>query len=247
MKTKMGTAGLLLVLLMCISLTAGTASAQGIAQAEIPVTVQVLSEQENPIPDSKALQDQDRLWTIRLTAEDDAPLPANPVLRIRGNAASAFRIEYDRLGIYHYRVTQELSSLTAENNTGSDRWNYDTGIYYVTVSVIRAEDGATGTVVSAHRGSTAGDKTDLVFTNTLNTENESETNLPQTESETESQTNPSTQGENDPPKNSSGGKAPKTGDETPLTEYTVLLFGTGAVLVLLIRGRRKRNRTKWHI
>ena len=152
-----------LAALMCVALLPVTAHAATVATATIPVSVTVEGEEgtlEADIPEET--------YTFTLEAVTaDAPLPAETTVTITGAGSASYTIDYEKVGVYQYTVTQNATALTGDNSACHDRGNYDTTVYYVTVSVINADDGSIGTVVAVHEGSDEGDKCDkLVFVNT---------------------------------------------------------------------------------
>ncbi len=136
-----------LAALMCVALLPVTAHAATVATAIIPVSVTVEGEEgtlEADIPEET--------YTFTLEAvTTNAPLPAETTVTITGTGSAEFSIDYERVGIYQYTITQDSTALTGDNSTYNDRGNYDTTVYYVTVSVINADDGSIGPVVAIHK------------------------------------------------------------------------------------------------
>ncbi len=208
-------------------------SENGIARAEIPVSVQVVD-----YTDSKEANVPEEVYQIKLTALDGAPVPADAELKLTGTSSSAFTIEYDRPGIYHYSAALDTSALNGADTAGQYNVHYDTTVYYITVSVLRTEEGTIGTTVSAHKGSENGEKTDLIFTNTYDPIPQTPTEL-STEPTTENP--PKTPSANPPGNNSPKGSSPKTGDQTPIEMYVVVMVGAAVVLVFLGRRNKKQK------
>lgn len=152
----------MLLTLLCMGVFSVSALADGvIATATIPVTVTVSGEEgtlETDIPQET--------YTFVLTALNGAPAPENDTVTITGAESAFFSIDYERVGVYEYTLTQDSSALSGENSTCGDRGNYDPSVYYVTVTVQNLTDGSIGVIVAAHKDSTTGDKTDTEFVNT---------------------------------------------------------------------------------
>ncbi len=148
---------LLMVLCMiCVPVSAFAAEAESIA-ATIPVSVSVSGKAgvlKSEIPSET--------YTLQITAVNQTPMPENDTLTIKGAGKAEFHITYTTVGVYQYKVTQDISSLTGKS---SGRGNYDESVYYVTVNVTYLDDGGYGVTVAACKDSTSAQKSDIVFEN----------------------------------------------------------------------------------
>lgn len=136
-----------LAALMCVAMLPVTAQAATVATATIPVSVTVEGEEgtlEADIPEET--------YTFTLEAVTaNAPMPTETTVTITGAGSATYTINYEKVGIYQYTITQDSTALTGDNSTCNDRGNYDTTVYYVTVSIINADDGSIGPVVAIHK------------------------------------------------------------------------------------------------
>ncbi|MCC8067078.1 MAG: DUF11 domain-containing protein [Clostridiales bacterium] len=152
-----------LAALLCMALLPVSvfAAESAVATATIPVSVSVSGEEgtlESDIPTET--------YTFKLATTNGAPMPASDTVTITGAGSASFSIDYERVGVYEYTLTQDSTELSGTNSTCGDRGNYDSTVYYVTVSVVNADDGSIGVIVAAHKDSTTGDKCDTEFVNT---------------------------------------------------------------------------------
>ncbi|MCC8067254.1 MAG: DUF11 domain-containing protein [Clostridiales bacterium] len=153
----------MLAALLCMALLPVSvfAAESAVATATIPVSVLVSGEDgtlESDIPSET--------YTFVLATTNGAPMPTSDTVTITGAGSASFTIDYERVGIYEYTLTQDSTALSGANSTCGDRGNYDSSVYYVTVTVQNLEDGTIGVVVAAHKNSTTGDKCDTEFVNT---------------------------------------------------------------------------------
>jgi len=159
-----------LIALVCMAVLSLPAFAADAVTAVIPVSVESDDLKES--------------YQFQLTALNGAPMPESDTLVITGAGNAEFVIEYSRVGVYRYTITQK----TPETGSG----NYDDTVYYVIVTVQNTENGLAATVI-AHRGSTEGDKCEIIFHQTSESETEKteeSENPPETE-ETEVTEEPS--------------------------------------------------------
>ncbi|MDO4649986.1 MAG: Cna B-type domain-containing protein [Eubacteriales bacterium] len=160
---------LLLVLLLCISFFSITAfaaeSGTNADTVEIPISVKV--EGETGTLDSDIPEET---YTFKVEALNGGPTPKNgDVLTITGEGKSSFIFnvdQFDRVGEYQYKVTQDASALTGDNSKCHDRGHYDDSIYYVTVTVTNGANDKFDIVLHAYKNSPGGDKAEVEYTNT---------------------------------------------------------------------------------
>ncbi|MCD8396284.1 MAG: hypothetical protein LUD12_03710 [Lachnospiraceae bacterium] len=164
-----------LIALVCMAVLSFSALAEDAVTAVIPVSVESDDSKES--------------YWFQLTALNGAPMPERDTLVITGAGSAEFVIEYSRVGVYRYTITQEIPE------TGSG--NYDDTVYYVIVTVQDTENGFAATVI-AHRGNTEGDKCEIIFHQTSESETE-KTEESEDPSETEETDVPEEPSEAEPP------------------------------------------------
>ncbi|MCC8045517.1 MAG: hypothetical protein LIP12_08485 [Clostridiales bacterium] len=200
-------------------------------------------------------------YTFRLTALNGAPLPENDTVTICGAGSAEFSIDYYRVGVYQYTVTQEFSAGSGKADEGQDGEVYDDIVYYVTVTVQNTEDGGIGVTVSAHRGSIEGDKCEIRFENIIETETETSTEesseeltmasaeepaetsekLAETSTEAAAEELAEAPTETDTLNTSAETDAPQTGDDTPVAFwFAVMTAGLWLTLWSFLHRTRKK-------
>lgn len=208
----------LLLAVLCLAVFPFSASAAGVAEVRIPVTIQTSGETPSPEED----------YTVELKAVDDAPMPSESVLKITGEGTDSFpAIQYTTPGVYCYVITQQAGSHA--------RGHYDATVYYVRVSVTNAENGNLETVVAAHTDSEMTNaKRDITFTNVYDP-------IKRTTEATTGKKKETKKGNKKTTKKSKN-KA-KTGDNSNVALFTVLLLASATGLLIIAVSRcRKRYR-----
>lgn len=119
--TKQKIALLLSLLLMLVLLPLRASAEDYSCTATIPVRVSLTGE-------------IDTEFIIRISTEEEAPMPEEDALKIRGSGQAAFgAITYTEPGDYHYTVVQQ---------EGEEPYlTYDDTVYRVTVRVTNADEG----------------------------------------------------------------------------------------------------------
>ncbi|MCD7744587.1 MAG: hypothetical protein LUI13_04755 [Lachnospiraceae bacterium] len=174
--------------LYCMTASPLPVSAAGSAAitVTIPVSVAVSGGDESSEVTSESSA-QEETYTFRLTALNSAPAPESDAVTISGAGSAEFSIDFERVGVYQYTVTQEGTAAEDGTDSGQDGGTYDDTVFYVTVTVQNLEDGGIAAVVAAHKGNAEGDKCEIVFENTVGTESE------ETEASAETSTTASTE------------------------------------------------------
>ncbi|MCD8074688.1 MAG: LPXTG cell wall anchor domain-containing protein [Lachnospiraceae bacterium] len=208
-----------LAALFCMTVFSLSVSASGIATAVIPVSVEADGSEES--------------YTFQLTALNGAAMPEEDTVVITGTGSAKFVVEYSTVGVYRYTVAQKVS----ETKSG----NYDSTVYYVTVTVQNTDDGGIAATVAAHRGSAQGDKSEIVFE--IESEPETEKNT-----ETESAAEPVTELTTDSTESVTSTEAtdadsPQTGDDTPTgVWFMAMLTGLVGMLGAFLYRRREQRK-----
>lgn len=203
---------LLLVLLaaglLCCPLSASAAAYE--VDAQIPVSVDVTENHQTT-------------FTLLLTAEDNAPLPAQTRLTFTGGGSGAFGpIHYTAPGDYRYQVTQEAGT--------ADHVTYDTSAYTVTVRVTDTVDGGLQADVWARHNESEGKSEVVAFHNSYV--------LPETGTTSGEQTAVAEAVPTATPA-PAGGILPQTGDAFPLTALALVCAAAALCLGVLLWRRKK--------
>ncbi|MCI7812261.1 MAG: FctA domain-containing protein [Lachnospiraceae bacterium] len=205
---------ILIIALLCSIMMAQTAIA-----AEMPaVTVPVQISLSGTVPDPA------EKFVVELVAVDEeCPMPKETKGRIytmevigAGNFGLP-TITYENPGIYKYTIRQLAGT--------NPKCTYDDTVYEMTVYVTNAEDGS-GLEATAilYPDSDGTKQIEAKFHNEYETETEPETEVPETE-----------QPITEPPSHN-----PKTGDESNLSLYMILIGISGAVIVFLLAKNKRK-------
>ncbi|MDO4285775.1 MAG: Cna B-type domain-containing protein [Eubacteriales bacterium] len=158
-KGKKTAAAFLFSLLWLTMLPASAMAAQS-AAVELPVSIRI--EGEAPAPAEA--------YTIALTPQEGAPMPAQSELQMTGEGTGKFpAISYAVPGIYQYTVSQQAGS--------HERGLYDAAVFYVRVTVTNAEKGGLEAAVAVYKDAQMqGEKQNIEFVNRYAAEQGGETN-----------------------------------------------------------------------
>lgn len=206
---------LLLVLLaagvLCCPLPASAAAYE--VDAQIPVSVDVTENYQTT-------------FTLQLTAEDDAPLPAQTRLTFTGGGSGVFGpIHYTAPGDYRYQVTQEAGI--------ADHVTYDTSAYTVTVRVTDTADGGLQADVWARHNESEGKSEVVAFHNSYVP--------PETGTSTSGEQTAAAGATPSATPAPAGGILPQTGDTFPLTVLALVCVAAAVCLGVLLWHRKKHS------
>ena len=210
---------MLLLLVLCLTVSPISAYAAGMVGVAIPVSVNRTGDAPSP----------EETYTFVLQAVDNAPMPEESTLKIIGAGKGEFPvINYSTPGIYCYTVTQQAGS--------HDRGHYDATVYYVRVSVTNGEYGGLEAVVAVHTDAAmTSEKQDMTFTNTYDPV--------QSDSSSGGSSGGSSGSSGSSSSSSTGVASPQTGDNANILLPAV--GGAAAVTVLIVcvtvYGRRKKE------
>lgn len=202
-------------MVLCLAAFPAWAFAVESVEVKIPVSVELSGE----------IPEKDETYTVKILALNQAPMPENDAITITGKGSAAFLdIFCSTPGIYYYQISQQAGE--------HERGHYDSTVYYVKVTVSNEEGRGLGAAVAVY--------TDLEMTGKkygevtfLNVYDAVEKPLQTEESET-------AQSETEQINNMSNTSV-KTGDDTNLLLYGILL-GISAVVVCLLAGTNDRKR-----
>ena len=143
--TKQKIALLLSLLLMLVLLPLRASAEDYSCTASIPVRVSLTGE-------------IDTEFVIRISTEEEAPMPEEDALKIRGSGKAAFgAITYTEPGDYHYTVVQQ---------EGEEPYlTYDDTVYRVTVRVTNADEGGLVPEIWAVKDQQTEKTAELLFAN----------------------------------------------------------------------------------
>ena len=152
---------LLLPLLIAVLLFPTQALAVYSCTVQLPVEVKTITKTEDTeIPTGE-------VYTVVLTAEDDAPLPEETRLTVTDNGTVEFGpITYTKPGDYVYTVYQDVGE--------TEFYTYDRAIYTVTVRVVNDDEGGLTAEIWAIRDDETEKMENVVFTNVYTPEEEPE-------------------------------------------------------------------------
>lgn len=211
---------ILVIMLLFLSMQISAFASDNCTVVKIPV---------RQIFDSKVEDIADESSYIMTTDQNDAPMPAGSRNRqypwtMKKNEATEITLNVETEGQYHYNIYQ-----TTEKK---DDYNYDQSRYYVTVDAYYNESNQLKvvTIVANEKG----EKIEtLSFKNSYMGEEKPNPTQPSNPSQ------PSGPSHSDEP-----GKinSVKTGDDSPVMGYFLLLFGSLICLSVLIHEKQKRNK-----
>lgn len=143
--TKQKIALLLSLLLMLVLLPLRASAEDYSCTASIPVRVSLTGE-------------IDTEFVIRISTEEEAPMPEEDALKIRGSGKATFgAITYTEPGDYHYTVVQQ---------EGEEPYlTYDDTVYRVTVRVTNADEGGLVPEIWAVKDQQTEKTAELLFAN----------------------------------------------------------------------------------
>ena len=182
---------------------------------QLPVEVKTITKTEDTeIPTGE-------VYTVVLTAEDDAPLPEETRLTVTDNGTVEFGpITYTKPGDYVYTVYQDVGE--------TEFYTYDRAVYTVTVRVVNDDEGGLTAEIWAIRDDETEKMENVVFTNVYTPEEEPE---PDGSSSASTSAKPLVKKPN----------TPKTGDSANLTLWTCLLAASALGIITLLAALLKRN------
>ena len=206
---------LLLPLLIAVLLFPTQALAVYSCTVQLPVEVKTITKTEDTeIPTGE-------VYTVVLTAEDNAPLPEETRLTVTDNGRVEFGpITYTKPGDYVYTVYQDVGE--------TEFYTYDRAIYTVTVRVVNDDEGGLTAEIWAIRDDETEKMENVVFTNVYTPEEEPE---PDGSSSASTSAKPLVKKPN----------TPKTGDSANLTLWTCLLAASALGIITLLAALLKRN------
>lgn len=206
---------LLLPLLIAVLLFPTQALAVYSCTVQLPVEVKTITKTEDTeIPTGE-------VYTVVLTAENDAPLPEETRLTVTDNGTVEFGpITYTKPGDYVYTVYQDVGE--------TEFYTYDRAIYTVTVRVVNDDEGGLTAEIWAIRDDETEKMENVVFTNVYTPEEEPE---PDGSSSASTSAKPLVKKPN----------IPKTGDSANLTLWTCLLAASALGIITLLAALLKRN------
>ena len=176
---------------------------------------------ENDYQDEDTEIPTGEVYTVVLTAEDDAPLPEETRLTVTDNGTVEFGpITYTKPGDYVYTVYQDVGE--------TEFYTYDRAIYTVTVRVVNDDEGGLTAEIWAIRDDETEKMENVVFTNVYTPEEEPE---PDGSSSASTSAKPLVKKPN----------TPKTGDSANLTLWTCLLAASALGIITLLAALLKRN------
>ena len=208
---------MLLLLVLCLTVSPISAYAAGMVGVAIPVSVNRTGDAPSP----------EETYTFVLQAVDNAPMPEESTLKITGAGKGAFPvINYSTPGIYCYKVSQQAGS--------HDRGNYDETVYYVRVSVINGQYGGLEAVVAVHTDAAmTSKKQDITFTNTYD---------PASSGDSSGGSSGGSSGSAGSGSSATGIRSPQTGDETNILLPAVGALAAIAVLAVCGAGYCRRKK-----
>ena len=182
---------------------------------QLPVEVKTITKTEDTeIPTGE-------VYTVVLTAEDDAPLPEETRLTVTDNGTVEFGpITYTKPGDYVYTVYQDVGE--------TEFYTYDRAVYTVTVRVVNDDEGGLTAEIWAIRDDETEKMENVVFTNVYTPEEEPE---PDGSSSASTSAKPLVKKPN----------TPKTGDSANLTLWTCLLAASALGIITWLAALLKRN------
>ena len=208
---------MLLLLVLCLTVSPISAYAAGMVGVAIPVSVNRTGDAPSP----------EETYTFVLQAVDNAPMPEESTLKITGAGKGAFPvINYSTPGIYCYKVSQQAGS--------HDRGHYDGMVYYVRVSVINGQYGGLEAVVAVHTDAAmTSKKQDITFTNTYD---------PASSGDSSGGSSGGSSGSSGSGSSATGIRSPQTGDETNILLPAVGALAAIAVLAVCGAGYCRRKK-----
>lgn len=203
--------------------------ASEVFKTEIPVSTEVTGD----VPSNA------ENFIIIMEAVNDAPLPEKTEIQTDGTGHASFIMDYGTPGAYCYRIWQKPGS--------NSRGHYDSSVYYIKITVTNGENNKLESAAAVYRDSEMkGKKSEIIFTNTYE-KKKSPAIKPQVNnggSQTvQKHTAVQTMQKTVSGQSMKTSTKPKTGDNTPVLFWAVLLGGTGIILVVLyIKLIRRKNR-----
>lgn len=178
-------------------------------------------------------------YTFVLEAENDEPLPRNTTVTVHTSGEVYFgEAEFTSPGDYYYKVYQkagpEVEGLV-----------YDSNIYHMLVQIFSDDKGVLSSVVTNSKAGSSKKVEDIKFRNSFipGGSQEEETKLEDqvVEPSNPSGVTPTSTSGTPTPKN--GYKEVKTGDDTPILKYLVLMGAAAMalVVVLVVKFREKKR------
>ena len=219
----------MLAVFLCLTVHVRPVQASELQRTEIPVS----TETSGQIP-ARA-----EIFTVIMEAVNDAPLPEKTEIQTDGTGHASFIMDYGTPGAYCYRIWQKPGS--------NSRGHYDSTVYYIKITVTNGENNKLESAAAVYRDSEMkGKKSEIIFTNTYE-KKKNPAIKPQADSGGGQTVQKNTAVQN-VQKTVTGQSVktstkPKTGDNTPVLFWAVLLGGTGIILVVLyIKLIRRKNR-----
>lgn len=211
---------ILVIMLLFLSMQISAFASDNCTVVKIPV---------KQLFDSEVESIADEFSYIMTTDQNDAPMPAGSHNRqyswkMKKNEATEITLNVETEGQYHYNIYQ-----TTEKK---DDYNYDQSRYYVTVDAYYNESNQLKvvTIVANEKG----EKIETIsFKNSYMGEEKQNPTQPPNPSQSSG-----------PSHSDEPGKinSVKTGDDSPVMGYFLLLFGSLICLSVLIHEKQKRNK-----
>jgi pilin isopeptide linkage protein len=195
--------------------------------------------------------EDDTVFTFILEADDGAPEPSSPYAVIKGEGETEFdKITYTEPGDYEYTIY--------ERDDGAPNYIYDTKVYTMDVDVCYGNDGQLTATCSAYNQQQRTEKEPEVsfvneYDDSIPVPSEDETTtapvVPTTTAPENGTTKPSASVTKEEETTSSFidtilGKSPKTGDETNIIPWLVLLCVAIIIIVGNIKNMHDKRRRK---
>lgn len=187
-----------------------------VSASEVPAAT-VSIEVENKIAGNTPPRDEE--FTFILVPDDDSfPAPENSTVKIGGSGKASFdKIVFHKIGEYHYSIY--------EKNDGVANYEYDSSVYHLAILVYLNDDNTLTANVKLQKDMENAKQSAIVFQNRY-----TKPDCPSTKPESTSVKT-----------NTTLTAMPKTGDNTHIMFWFMLIAISGVGLLVFARERRKKG------